>query len=1140
MRCSKCGADNREAARFCDGCGAQLPVQCPSCGTLLRAGARFCDSCSAALPGSPPRTVTLPEGAATIQVRTDRIVPDINNGERKTVTALFADIKGSMELMEGLDPEEARAIVDPALKLMIDAVHRYGGYIVQSTGDGIFALFGAPAAHEDHPPRAVYAALRVQEEMRRYSAGLRAAGNLPIEARVGINTGEVVVRSITTAEGRTEYTPIGHSTSLAARMQALAPTGSIATTDATRKLCEGYFTFKSLGPTVVKGVSGPVNVNEVTGLGPLRTRFQRAASHGLTRFVGREREIDTLRHALEQAKAGHGQIVAAVAEPGVGKSRLFYEFKATSQFGSMVLEAYSVSHGKASAYLPVIELLKNYFEITSEDEERKRREKVTGKVLALDRGLEDIVPYLFVLLDVHGDDESIAQLEPQLRRRRTLDAVKRVLVRESLNQPLIVIFEDLHWIDNETQALLNLLVEALATVRILLLVNYRPEYQHPWSSKTYYLQLRLDPLRPESAEEMLTALLGEGTPLARSSAGEGQGEGSAWGEGGDLAALRCLILDKTEGNPFFMEEMVQALFEQGVLVRNGSLKLTKELNEIRVPSTVQPVLASRIDQLPSAEKELLQTLAVIGRDFSLSLVRYLVATSDEELERLLTGLQLAEFVYEQPAPSGVEYTFKHALTQEVAYNSVLMERRKALHERAGEAIERLFADRLDDYLPDLSHHYDRSGNLRKAVEYLGRAGQRAVKQAAHSEVVGYVTRALELVRRLPDGADRALHELELQITLSASLGVAAGPGSREREKALARALELCEQLGDSRMMEVLVSLGSVRWARSEPLLALQLFEKAVALAEQAKDADVLAAAHAGIGIQLYMLGQFKQAREHLEGTIELSGGRLIHKIGHVSVMARLAPFLVAHVLLILGYPIAALKKLTSAHDTTRQSSEPSINATALNLHVLTYLVLRDIRAVADEVEKLAAVTAEHEMPLYHAFAIFYRAWLIADAGRVKEGVSEMERSIERLLGGFAVVEWLVVALAEVYCTNGLPNEGLATVKEALTRSEKTPYLQAELYRLKGELTLLTDPCSEVEAERCLRQAVDVAQRQAARLFELRATTSLARLLRDTNRRDEAHTMLAEIYNWFTEGFDTADLKEAKALLDELNPNAWVS
>ncbi|HEX3409235.1 MAG TPA: adenylate/guanylate cyclase domain-containing protein, partial [Candidatus Binataceae bacterium] len=319
-------------------------------------------------PSKSPITVREADDAAALQ------------GERKTVTALFADIKGSTELMEDLDPEEACAIIDPAIKLMIDAVQRYGGYVVQSTGDGIFALFGAPAAYEDHPQRAIYAALRMQEEMRRYSSELREAGNLPVEARVGANTGEVVVRTISTSKGHTEYTPIGHTANLASRMQVLAPTGSIAVTEMTRGLCEGYFRLKSLGPTRVKGISEPVNVYEVTGLGPLRTRLQRAVGRGLTKFVGREREMEAMRVAADRAASGHGQIVAAMAEPGAGKSRLVFEFKAKHQSGWMVLETFSVSHGKASAYLPIIDLLQTYFDINAEDDARKRREKVNGRI----------------------------------------------------------------------------------------------------------------------------------------------------------------------------------------------------------------------------------------------------------------------------------------------------------------------------------------------------------------------------------------------------------------------------------------------------------------------------------------------------------------------------------------------------------------------------------------------------------------------------------------------------------------------------------------------------------------------------------------------------------------------------------------
>ena len=514
MRCGKCGKDNREGRRFCADCGATLAVKCPDCGAINEPDESFCGGCGtrlAAISGAAPATPSGPGAAPDgIAVAAEPAAGETSDGERKTVTALFADIKGSTELMADLDPEEARAIIDPALRLMIDAVHRYDGYIVQSTGDGVFALFGAPVAHEDHPQRALYAALRMQEELRRYAGRLRAQGGVPIEARIGANTGEVVVRSIHTDEGHAEYTPIGHTTNLASRMQVVAPTGSIAVSEATRKLVKGYFLLKALGPTLVKGLAEPVNVYEVTGLGLLRTRLQRAAGRGLTRFVGREAELAQMCRALDLVREGHGQIVAAMGEPGVGKSRLYFEFKAIAQSGCLVLEAYSVSHGKASAYLPVIELLRSYFEIVPEDDERKRREKVAGKIVMLDRALEDTLPYLFGLLGIVEGEDPLAQLDPQLRRRRTLEAIKRILVRESLSQPLIVEFEDLHWIDSETQALLNLFVDGLATARILLLVNYRPEYHHQWGNKTYYTQLRLDPLGKESAEEMLSALLTSG------------------------------------------------------------------------------------------------------------------------------------------------------------------------------------------------------------------------------------------------------------------------------------------------------------------------------------------------------------------------------------------------------------------------------------------------------------------------------------------------------------------------------------------------------------------------------------------------------------------------------------------------------
>jgi class 3 adenylate cyclase len=777
MRCSNCKTENPAGKKFCGDCGAALANLCPKCGGDNPAGKRFCGECGTAL-GAPAAAASATQSNDS-PIRVAEVpAPENVEGERKTVTVLFADIKGSMELIEDLDPEEARAIVDPALRLMMAAVHRYGGYVAQSTGDGIFALFGAPVAYEDHPQRALYAALRMQEELKRYSDRIRSEGRLPIQVRVGVNTGEVVMRSVSTGE-HAEYVPVGHATSLAARMQLLAPIGSIAATEPVRRLCEGYFIFKSLGPTKVKGVSEPVNVYEVTGLGPLRTRLERAAGRGLSKFVGREREMEAMKHAAEQAKAGHGQIVAAMAEAGVGKSRLLFEFKAVSQTGWMVLEALSVSHGKASAYLPLIDLLKNYFEIISDDDARRRREKIAGKILILDKALEDTLPYIFTLLEVVESNDQLARMDPEIRRRRTFDAIKRLLLRESLSQPLIVIFEDLHWLDDGSRGLLNLLADSIGTARVLLLVNYRPEFTHNWGNKTYYTQLRLDPLSPDSGEEMLKALLDDGR---------------------DLVPLKRVIIEKTEGNPFFVEEIVQALFEQGALLRNGSIKLAKSLSTIQIPSTVQAVLASRIDRLPPEQKDLLQTLAVVGKEFPFRLVREVSGKAGNELQRLLSELQIAEFIYEQPAISDVTYVFKHALSQQVAAGSALLERRRVLHERVARVLEAQFPEQVETQPELIAHHYTEAGLGAQAIPYWQRAGERALQRSADLEAVNHLKEGLELLGSLSDTLERNRPADEAQrYSLLLALGEAqwkAGEYLGARETLL-RAAEVAQSLGST-------------------------------------------------------------------------------------------------------------------------------------------------------------------------------------------------------------------------------------------------------------------------------------------------------------------------------------------------------
>ena len=1125
MRCAKCGNDNREGRKFCAKCGSALAHKCPSCGATNEPGEDFCGECGRALTtiagggaaNPAPASPTVPN----IRVTPDGSSKEALEGERKTVTALFADIKGSTELMEDLDPEDARAIIDPALKLMIDAVRRYDGYVVQSTGDGIFALFGAPVAHEDHPQRALYAALRMQEELRRYSAKVVADGGMPIEARVGSNTGEVVVRSITTGAGQVEYTPIGHTANLASRMQAVAPTGSVAISEHTRRLVEGYFALKPRGPTRVKGLSEPINVYEVTGLGPLRTRLQRSAGRGLTKFVGRRREIEAMQTAAEQARAGRGQVVAAIAEAGTGKSRLFFEFKAIAQSGWMVLETFSISHGKASAYLPVIELLLGYFRITSNDDLRTRREKVNGKVLTLDRSLEDVLPYLFSLLGIVEGEDPLGQMDGQVKKRRTLETIKRILLRESMNQPLIVIFEDLHWIDEETQAFLDLLADSIGTAKFLLLVNYRPEYTHSWNSKTYYTQLRLDPLGRESAEEMLSSLLGDDP---------------------DLAALKRVIVEKTEGNPFFMEETVQVLIDEGALTRNGVVKLTKPVAELKIPPTVQAILAARIDRLPANSKDLLQNLAVIGREFTVSLIRAVVGKPDDELNRILSELQLAEFIYEQPAIGDSEYTFKHALTQEVSYNSVLLERRRQLHERIGAALEQLYANSIEDHLEALAHHYGRSGNVTKALEFYDRAGRQALQRSAYGEAMRSFTSALELLQRMPQSPARDQREFALQTNLGPVLMAMKGWAAPETERVYLRAHELAKSSGtpEQRFASFVGRFASAYVGGSLSVARERLEETLHFIREHPEPAFVLETCHHQWSATLSG-GELDAAQRHIEAGLALYDAEL--RSVRLPLYSAHHPAVCGHgwgamVFWLRGFPDAARRESQQAVVLARELEDELSFTWALGTKAQVYQLTREVQAALETAEAAIAKSEEIGFPYILLHSRIAKGWALAELGRAEEAVGQIQEAIAALTAARAEVwlTWGLVSLVAAYGRAGRVDEGLKAAAEALNlvRQNGERFYEAEVHRLRGELLLRQSDSNREAARDCFELAIQIAQTQGAKSLELRAKTSLARLLASQGRRDDARDTLAAIYGWFTEGFDTGDLKDAKSVLDELN------
>ncbi|MBI3756687.1 MAG: AAA family ATPase, partial [Deltaproteobacteria bacterium] len=821
---------------------------------------------------------------------------------------------------------------------------------------------------------------------------------------------------------------------------------------------------KDLGSTQIKGAEEPLNIYEVLSVGPLRTRLQVAARRGLTRFVGRHSEMEQLQRGLEHAKAGHGQIVGTMGEPGLGKSRLFYEFKLLSLSGCLVLEAYSVSHGKATAYLPVIELLKSYFRIESQDDERTRRERVLGKVLGLDRSLEDTLPYLFALLGIEEQPSPLQQMDPQIRRRRTFEALKKLFLRESLNQPLILVFEDLHWIDSETQGFLDVLSESVASAKLLLLTNYRPEYRHEWGQKTYYTQLRLAPLGREEAEEFLDALLG--IPVGADRRIGPQETGAH--KGTPLQDLKQLILDKTQGTPFFMEEIVQELIEQGVLVRDAvgaglvpaRIEGAHKGTLLHIPPTVQGLLAARIDRLAPDEKALLQQLSVIGREFPLGLIRQVITQPEADLYRLLASLQHKEFLYEQPAFPEVEYIFKHALTQEVAYGTVLHERRKALHEQTAQAIETLYREQLDAHYGELAHHYSRSENKEKAIEYLQKAGQQATRRSANAEAVHHLTAALHLLESLPDTLERAQQELTLQIALSGPLQATKGLGAPEVGKAYTRALELCRQVGETpQLFPALRGLWQFSVLRAKLQTAHELGEQLLSLAHSIQDTALLAEAHRTLGEPLLWLGELAPARAYLEQGIILydSQRHRSHALLYGLAPGVTCPSFVAQVLWLLGYPDQALKRSREALTLARELSSPLNLSIARAFAAWLHQFRREAQVTQEQTEADLIPSTEQGFALQLAMGLIHGGWALAELGRGEEGIAQIRQGLTayRATGAELTQPYYFALLAEAYGKTGQAEEGLNALAGALAAADKTGerWYEAELYRIKGELLL---------------------------------------------------------------------------------------
>ncbi|PYM91318.1 MAG: hypothetical protein DME04_19410 [Candidatus Rokuibacteriota bacterium] len=1119
MKCPRCQNENPPGSNFCLGCGARLGATCGACGNDLPVGSRFCNKCGAPVSdGSSGETRFASPQSYTPKHLAEKILTSraALEGERKQVTVLFADVKGSMELLGDRDPEEARKILDPVLERMMHAVHHYEGTVNQVMGDGIMALFGAPLAHEDHAVRACYAALRMQDAVRRYSDELRRARGVEVQVRVGLNSGDVVVRSIG-SDLRMDYSAVGQTTNLAARMEQLAAPGSIRLTAGTLRLAEGLIHVTPLGPVPVKGLADPVEVFELAGAGAARTRLEAAARRGLTRFVGRDTEMDQLRRAAEEVRRGRGQLVAVVGEPGVGKSRLYHEFiHSHHTHGWLTFESGSVSYGKATAYLPLADLLRSYFRIESRDDVRAIRAKVTGNLLTLDETLKEAISPVLWLLDALPEDSPFLALDPVDRRRRTLAAVKTVLLRESQVQPLLVVFEDLHWIDSETQAFLDALVEGLPAVSILLAVNYRPEYRHAWGSKTYYRQLRIDALPPESADELLASLLGTDA---------------------SVAPLKPVLIARTEGNPLFLEESVRTLVEVRALVGSGgAYRLVAPLEAISMPPTVQAILAARIDRLEGEDKRLLQAAAVVGKDVPFALLMAVADLDEDGVRRALARLQATEFLYEVRLFPELEYTFKHALTHEVAYGSLLADRRRAVHATLVGAIEHLYADRLDEHVEELAHHARRAGLRDEAIRYLHRAGDRAAARSAHREAIAFFEPALAELRELQETSDVLAVTIDVLIARANALFAIKGAGSPEVVAPVQHAHELAVRLGDpARIFATLWGRWFVKYQVGRYGEALALAEQLLVVAEAEGDGDRLLQAHHSLWATLGSTGEALRAVEHCE-----RGLALYDPIRHASQAFAYGGHdpggCSGNHLARARWALGDLERAGSAIRDALALSEKLTHPLTMGLSLTTSAFIQyqigDYNAAREAAERTLALAKAHELTAWFDDC---RVVLASVQARQQGDYRSVVELCEQLPTRGSVTAYRrvtsIILLADVLSRVDAVDRGLA-ILDAISPEHRDTIMAPEFRRVRGELLLRRNEHDEGERE--LRQAIDEARQRSQRTLELRATTSLARLWQREGRPSEARRMLGEVYGWFTGGFDTADLRDAKAVLDELS------
>jgi predicted ATPase/class 3 adenylate cyclase len=1071
----------------------------------------------------------------TVLVWTGGVRPDVQNtdavsppamrhqpdAERRQLTVMFCDLVDSTHLAGQLDPEDLRAVLRAYQHTSAEVIQRYEGHIAQYLGDGLLVYFGWPQAHEDDAQRAVHAGLGILAAMQRLNTRLQQEKGMRVAVRIGLHTGPVVVGEMG-GGGRHEHLALGDTPNIAARLQGGAAPDTVAVSATTFRLIQGYFVCDDLGQHTLKGVAAPMPVYRVRHASDTRSRLEVAARRGLTPLIGREQEVALLQERWTQVTEGFGQVILLSGEAGIGKSRLVQMFKEhVMPVPHTRLECRTSPYYRNTALYPLTDLLHRTLAPTSNDTVAQQLTKLEQVLGQYRLPLTETIPLFAPLLSIPVPEERYEplSLSPQQQRQKLLVALLAIFLDLAAQQPVVFIVEDLHWADPSTLDFLSMLVDQGPTARLYSLWTSRPEFVPPWTSRAHCTPLTLTRLAPQQVERLITSVAG-GKPLP--------------------TAVVQQIVARTDGVPLYVEELTKAVVESGLLRDEEThYTLTGPLTAMGIPVTLQDALMARLDRLGSA-KGIAQLGATIGRTFAYDLLQAVVTLDEDVLQQSLRQLVEAELVYQHGLPPQATYTFKHALIQDAAYQSLLKSTRQQYHRQIAQILETLLPATVETQPELVAQHYTAAGCTEQAVVYWQRAGQQASERSAHVEAISHCTTGIELLKTLPETPEHTHHALTLHLALGAALQVTKGIAAPEVEHAYTQAYALCQQVGETpELGPVLFGLWRFYIGRLQLPTARELGTTLLHLAQGAYDPSLSVSAHYALGATCFWLGALPAARQHLEEGIALytSDQRhtLVFRMGQDPSVGCQA--YASWTLWLLGYPDQALARLREALALAHELSHPYSLAFAHCVAAYVGQFRRDVPTVHEHAEAAVTLSAEQGFLLWAAMGTSLRGWALAVQGQGEAGMVQVRQGIAamRATEAAVTVPYHCTLLADVSAHLGHTGYGLQALAEAHTLMEQHEerWWEAEVYRLRGVLLLRQQGTPQTEAETWLQRALDVACQQQAKSLELRAAMSLAYLWQQQGKRDAARALLAPIYGWFTEGFDTADLQEAGALLEKL-------